>query len=502
MPNAFAYFALLSWPLVAVILFRMLPVQKALIATLVGGYLILPTATHVKLPMLPTMDKALVPALSALLLCWIYAPRVMLAPNWVGRSGRMVIVAMFLLMISTPVMTVLQNPEPIISGPRFISGLRLYDAFSMISSILAAVLPFWIGLRYLNDREGHRLLLKGFVFGAMAYSLPGLFEVRMSPQLHNWFYGFFPHDFIQHIRAGGFRPVVFLNHGLMFGMFFCMALISSLVLWREALREGRTATGWLFAAIWLLTVLAVSKNLGALTIAAILSLLVIFTGRRLQSTVALVIAAVIVLYPMLRGAGFVPVEKVFEIAASFDVERAASLKFRLDNEDALLDHANAKPLFGWGSWGRNQLYDEETGRMESVTDGTWIILIGTYGWLGYIAHFGLLTLPIMFYAVGRSRFGPSLITPGLILVLSATLIDLIPNAGLVGYVWLMAGGLAGYVLWKPINTTLDTTVTASADVANRDSFGFGGSSGRASWVMSATGPAPRRPRTARRERPE
>lgn len=497
MPNAFAYLMLFSWPLVAAVLFRFLPLQKALIWTLIGGFLILPSATQVKLPMIPALDKSLVPAVSALVLCMIVSPKVEFAPDWAGRAGRLFIVALLGLLVATPLLTVMQNAEAIPIGPTFLPGLRLYDAVSMISSIVVAVIPFFIGLRYLNTQDGHRLLLQAFVFGALAYSVPALFEVRMSPQLHTWVYGFFPHDFVQHIRAGGFRPVVFLNHGLMVGIFLCFAVLSALILWREGLREGRSASGWFYAAVWLVVVLVVSKNLGALGIAAFLSTLVVFTGKRVQASFALVVAVVVMFYPMLRGAGYIPVDEVHEFAMSIDEERAASLKFRLDNEDALLTHANEKPVFGWGSWGRNQLYDEVTGRMVSTTDGSWIILIGIYGWLGYIAHFGLLTLPILFYFLRRKRFGPSLITPGLMLVLSAALIDLIPNAGLVNYVWLMAGGLSGYVLWPSAGTLKegDPSVPKAASAATA-----GTAVPQATWVMAAANATGRKPRNARHGR--
>ncbi len=493
MPNAFAYLVLFSWPLVAVILFRTLPLHKALIWTLIGGYLILPSGTGVKVPMLPILDRSLIPALSALFLCMIYAPKTKLAPDWAGKTGRVVIGGFIGLLVFTPFLTVVQNPEPLIFGPVFIPGLRLYDALSMISAIFMPILPFWIGLRYLNTQEGHKALMQAFVFGALIYTLPALFEVRMSPQLHSWIYGFSPFNFTQQIRAGGFRPVVFLNHGLMLGIFLCMAVISALVLWREALREGKTASGWVFAAIWLALTLFLSKNLGALTIAVLLSVLVVFSGRRVQTTFAVCVATVVMLYPMLRGAGFIPVDTVHELALSVSEERAESLKFRFDNEDSLLAHANEKPLFGWGSWGRNQLYEAETGKVVSVTDGIWVILIGTYGWLGYIAHFGLLTFPILFYALRRSTFGPSLITPGLIMVLSANLIDLLPNAGLVSYVWLMAGALTGYVLWRPVNTSETATGTAPPLVGWQASPSPVGSG--ASWVMAgARAPVKRRGR--------
>ncbi len=497
MPNTFAFLMLFSWPLVAAVLFRFLPLQKALIWTLIGGFLILPSATQIKLPMIPALDKSLIPAVSALVLCMIWSARVDYAAGWTGRTGRLFIVALLGLLVATPLLTTLQNVEALPIGPTFLPGLRIYDAFSMISSIVVAIIPFYIGLRYLNTQDGHRLLLQAFVFGALAYSVPVLFEVRMSPQLHTWIYGFFPHDFVQHIRAGGFRPVVFLNHGLMVGNFLCLAVLSALCLWREGLREGRTASGWFYGAVWLLCVLVVSKNLGALGITAVVSLFVVFTGKRVQTSFALVVALVVLLYPMLRSAGYVPVDAVHELALSVDEERAASLKFRLDNEDALLAHANEKPVFGWGNWGRNQLYDDVTGEMISVTDGSWIILIGTYGWIGYIAHFGLLTLPVFFYFAKRKEFGPSLITPGLMLLLSAALIDLIPNAGLVNYVWLMAGGLAGYVLW-PSPAKKGESDGALPHATGATAVNPAG--GVAKWVMASAEAAGRKPRSVRQGR--
>ncbi|HOZ33574.1 MAG TPA: hypothetical protein PLM52_11895 [Tabrizicola sp.] len=497
MPNTFAYLMLFSWPLVATVMFRVLPLQKALIWTLIGGFLFLPSATQIKLPMLPALDKSLIPAVSALVLCVIMSSRVDPFRDRAGRTGRTFIIGLLGLLVATPLLTTLQNPEAIPIGPTFLPGLRIYDAFSMISSIVVAVIPFYIGLRYLNTQDGHRLLLQAFAVGALVYSLPVLFEVRMSPQLHTWIYGFFPHDFVQHIRAGGYRPVVFLNHGLMVGNFFCLAILSALTLWREGLREGRPASGWFYAAVWLIFALVASKNLGALGISAVLSMFVVFTGKRIQTSFAMVVALVVLLYPMLRGAGHIPVDAVHELATSVDEERAASLKFRLDNEDALLAHANEKPVFGWGNWGRNQLYDDVTGEMISVTDGSWIILIGMYGWIGYIAHFGLLTLPVFFYYLRGKEFGPSLITPGLMLVLSAALIDLIPNAGLVNYVWLMAGGLAGYVLWPSAGTVgkakaglPQATGAATVDPAQ----------GLATWVMASAEGAGRKPRSARHGR--
>ena len=60
--------------------------------------------------------------------------------------------------------------------------------------------------------------------------MPALFEVRFSPQLNIWIYGFFQHDFQQMIRGGSFRPIVFLPHGLWVALFFLSTLVAAAAL--------------------------------------------------------------------------------------------------------------------------------------------------------------------------------------------------------------------------------------------------------------------------------
>jgi hypothetical protein len=275
--------------------------------------------------------------------------------------------------------------------------------------------------------------------------------------LHIWIYGFIPSDFVQHIRAGGYRPIVFLNHGLMVGIFFCLSILAALTLWREARRKGERASGWALAAFWLLLTLVMVKSVGALAIAIVLGLAIVFLKQRLQIAFAVAVACIVLLYPVLRGAGFVPVDEIHDFVLSISEDRAQSLKFRLDNEDGLLAHANEKPLAGWGGWDRNHLHDPETGKVVSTTDGLWILLLGFIGWCGYIAYFGLFTLPIFHFARHRRRFGSSMITPGLIILLSAVLIDFLPNAGLRPYVWMITGAIAGLVLQTDPDTKDEAT---------------------------------------------
>jgi hypothetical protein len=307
-------------------------------------------------------------------------------------------------------------------------------------------LPFWLAQRFLARPEDQVMLLRAFVFWALAYSVLCLYEIRMSPQLNYMIYGFFPHSFLQHIRAGGFRPIVFLPHGLWIGIYLAMSVLSALTLFMWSKRNGKqglSVFGWAVLMIWLLLVLYLSKTVGALAMTLFFIPLLLLAGVPGQLMFAMIVAGVTLFYPLLRGAGWIPVDTVYEVSQSFSEERAQSLKFRLDNEDVLLERAAEKPLAGWGSWGRNLIYDKDTGKLLSVTDGAWIIIIGTFGWLGYISHFGLLTAPLFLMGLARRKLGLTIESSGLAMVLAINLLDLIPNATLTPVTYLIAGALCG-----------------------------------------------------------
>ena len=65
-----------------------------------------------------------------------------------------------------------------------------------------------------NDPASQRTLLISIFIGGLLYVPLCLFEIRMSPQLHKLVYGFHQHIFAQTFRFEGWRPTVFLQHGL------------------------------------------------------------------------------------------------------------------------------------------------------------------------------------------------------------------------------------------------------------------------------------------------
>lgn len=436
----------LSWPVVVLWLFANRPPATAVTASILGAYMLLPRNFSIELPAVPRLDKNSIPALAAVLSAamLIKGPRLQtLAPNMVlpglwprSRAVRI----LFIMMLAGTLATVLTNGDVLRYGPRVLPALRPYDAAAFLGTTLFVLLPFLLARKYLAHPDGQKVLLIGLVLAGLLYSLPALYEVRMSPQLSRMIYGYFPHDWRQHLRAGGYRPVIFLEHGLWLAIFFCGSFLAALSLWRSSSDKNRIR--FLAASAWLFVTLVLSKGVGALGIGLLLGAMILFLPIRLQIMGAAVIAAGLLVYPMLRGAGLVPTEAVLSLAADIDPEREGSLRFRLDNEDILLDRANQRAAFGWGGWGRNRVFDAE-GEDQSVTDGYWIILIGTRGWIGYLAQYGLLLVPMIFLGLRWKRLVLTPATAGLAMALTANMIDLLPNGTLTPVTWLLAGALAG-----------------------------------------------------------
>ena len=63
------------------------------------------------------------------------------------------------------------------------------------------------------------------VAGACAYVPLITYELHMAPQLHNRFYGYFQHDFSQTLRGTGYRPMVFMAHGLTLSLFMAFSSV-------------------------------------------------------------------------------------------------------------------------------------------------------------------------------------------------------------------------------------------------------------------------------------
>jgi len=431
--------ALIIWPVVALVLFMVLPAGRAVIWTILAGYLLLPVGISFDLPGVPAMDKSSIPNLVAIILAPLFA-----------RSGEFrwprspVVKLLMLIWVLVPIGTMLNNGEPLIVGMSVRPGLGWWDALSMAIGNALELVPFLLGAALLAHEQGHRDIVKAVVLAALAYSLPVLAEIRLSPILQTWIYGVGSVEFfLQQIRGSGFRAMVFLGHGLLISTFLAMAVLGALGLWKAGVKlVGMSAV---LLAVYLAIVLLLNKTMGAILLVLVLVPALLFIRQRTLLASIFLIGAVVATYPLARGTNLLPLQSIINAAGQISPARAESFEFRVRNETLLLNRAAEKPVFGWGSYGRNRVIVEQgwgEGFTDlTVTDGTWIIVAGTFGWAGYISCFGLLCYP--FLRGFRLRRGAlPVITLALLTMHLLNVLDLIPNSSLRPLTWLIAGALA------------------------------------------------------------
>ncbi len=468
MPNSFAYFSLIAWPFVALWLYLSRPVGRATVWTILTGYLLLPVGTFFKIEMVPQFDKSSVPNLCALVGCLIFARR---PPPFFSRLG--VVEGLIVFFVVGPLVTSLLNGDPIFFGNKVLPGVGAYDGVSALLSQLITLIPFFLGRGFLRTAADTVQVFYALSLAGLAYSLLLLFEIRFSPQLHNWIYGYYPSDFIQEIRAGGsFRPMALMGHGLTACFFAMTATVASAAHWRVRIRVVRFAPPATVTA-YLSVVLVFCKSGAALVYGMVLVPIIRWTKPRFQMRIAMAFVLVALLYPLLRSFDLFPSNTIVEVSNVIDDARAGSLQYRFDQEAQLLERASQRVLFGWGRYGRNRVHEVLEGGVGadmSVTDGRWIITLGQFGLVGFLAEFGLLAISV-FRAANALKFAESfrdsILLSALGLIVAINMLDLLPNSGLSPWTWLLAGSLLGrseMILARSRNRNLRTSPLDSAKI--------------------------------------
>ncbi|MDC7223945.1 MAG: hypothetical protein PQJ60_09405, partial [Spirochaetales bacterium] len=94
----------------------------------------------------------------------------------------------------------------------------------------------------------------------------------MSPQLSRWIYGFHGHAFIQHIRGNGYRPMVFMQHGLMVSLWMASGTLVSLSYWLEKTHKKffGLPMSWVFFGLFFTTICTKSSGASILMVVGVL----------------------------------------------------------------------------------------------------------------------------------------------------------------------------------------------------------------------------------------
>lgn len=435
--NIIAWVALIGWPIVTFRLLKKYELSQAVIYAIVVPYLFLPVKTELDLPLIPPIGKSLMASLG--LLMALHSKKV----SFLQPPQPVVPRVVLLLLFVTPFLTYYTNREPAVFTAVVMPGLTVIDIMGMMfESFLFVYVPFMIGYKLLSRPEDHETLVKILLFFALVYSVLILWEIRMSPQLHRTLYGFFPHDWRQQIRYGGFRPVVFLGHGLFVAIFVALSVLCAVTVWRNAEPKSRGRSFLVF--VYLFAVLVLCKSVGSFVLAAIFGLSLWLFSPKLQLKLSYYLMIVVLVFPVFRSSEYFPDEGLINLFSRFDAERAGSLNFRFENENLLLDRAAEKSFTGWGGWGRNLLYSDRTGESIITVDGYWIIVYSKFGWIGYIAMFCVYALPVLAQARRSRKRDKDQISPFtacLCCLLTVNLLDSLVNASVTIVTGLIAGAV-------------------------------------------------------------
>jgi hypothetical protein len=448
--NLFATLAFLLWVPLTLWVMRRYRQRPALstASLLFGAVMFLPEVVHFKVPGIPPFTKYGIASLwvSIGIAIWHRARFKELSLGPVAKL-------LFVLIPMGAVGTALTNQDPVVAGPTVLTALRPYDAVHFfIEDFVHLAMPFLIGATMFRTRRDLRELLMVSAFAGIVYAPLILIEARLSPQLHNWVYGFAQHMFLQTVRWGGYRPMVFMNHGLALALFIAAGVVAATALLRTGRgifgqKPGRVALALGFLLVVCKTVSSMVYGFGG-------AALTFFGSCKAQVKVALVLVCVLLAWPILRLNDLVHTDEIIDTADDWvSADRAQSLEFRLVNEEALFARALERPRFGWGGFGRACIFDPWTGRELSTRDGAWIITLGERGYVGFIFAFGLLAIPIFFayLQVGKVPAGiDRRLFAALALIVGLHAFDLIPNGRYSYLGHLLAGSLYGLAAGLPI----------------------------------------------------
>lgn len=441
-----ALLALLGWIPVAFYLYKRFPVQQAVIISFIGAWLFLPVAKF-PLPGLPNLDKMSATCYGILLATIFFdiGRFKFFKPSWLDLP--------ILIWCFCPFASSIDNDL----GP--------YDGLSAaLDQTVTWGLPYFLGRLYLNNLEGLRQLSIAIFMGGLLYIPLCLLENIISPQLHKIVYGFYAHKsgIDQSYRYGGWRPMVFMSHGLMVGVWMMSATLIGIWLWKTGVikKIWRIPMGWAVVVLFITFILC--RSTGAYILLA-LGLIILFVARWLRTAFPLLLLILgISSYLYIGVTGAVSVDQIISFTAAVTNEdRAQSLGFRLKNEELLSDKARMKMIFGWGGWGRaliNYRYKGAWGDLHqdtTIVDSLWIITFGNHGVVGLGSLTASLLLPAGWFVLrypsnGWSHRQVAPIAP-LAVLLCLYMLDCVLNAMVNPVFALISGGISGLVLQKPEN---------------------------------------------------
>ncbi|MGV6814804.1 MAG: hypothetical protein ACWA5W_07345 [Phycisphaerales bacterium] len=387
---------------------------RGVMLAMILGWVFLPPARGVNLPGLPMYTKEF--AVS-------YA---MLIGVLISDSSR--VLSYRPKLIDLPILVYITSPFT----ASITNGLGAYDGLSGIfSNIFLFGVPYFLGRIYIRTPDDVKQVAIWMVIAGLILMPMALWESRMSPNLNYHLYGYHAAQFLMSYRLGGYRPTVFMRHGLEVGLWFATSGAVAFWLWLNAAKSIRIFNFPIrVSALLVLGTSVLSRSLGSI---------ILLFGTMTASIVArttglrIVLIAVVLIPPVYLGSRITQIwspEILTSIIEKIDPERAESLESRFKQETNFSQHALKKPLFGWGGYNRFRP-DVET-KKEKAVDGLTTIVLGETGLVGLLSYLGMTTLPglITLLRIKNKEFRSPIWAPPIAITLGISIfsIDMMLNS--------------------------------------------------------------------------
>ena len=398
-------FVLWSWLPLTLLLFWRLPARKAAVASLVGGWLLLPTARF--LDDVAGVDFPY----------WIM-PSALPSDYWTTK-GRVIGIALLLGVVTfDPRAWTRFRPSwldlPILGwclcpiASDLSNGLKVTEALAD-SAYLALTwgVPYLVGRLYFADPAGLDVLARALIIGALAYAPFCLVESVTGPIFYRTLYGFHPYAAQGMTRYLGYRPVVFLEDGNQLGVWMATAALVSVWLWRSGSlrRLGKIPGGVVAGGLTALAILTQSAGAVILLFLGLASIEVVRRVDRRWPIVA--VLAIPLLFVGARAAHLFDAKALVmgsslgrKLAESSIKLDRKSFGWRLQVEERASKLALQRPLMGWARWD----WWRDATRGERPW-GLFSLSLGAYGVIGWLLLMATFAAPIAaFLNLGPPRF--------------------------------------------------------------------------------------------------
>jgi len=385
-----AQVVLLVWPAVVIACFVFLPTHRAILVSTLSGLMLLPENITFAISGLPDYNKMIaittVPAVVALLS----------DGSWIARFRVRWFDAPIIAWCLCPTATVLSND----------GGLHTIISY-FVAHVMVWALPYALGRLYFYNRETTRELAGGILLAIVLYLPLCWYEMRMAPTLHTQLYGVSPAPFMNHRRWGGYRPMVFMDGGLMLSAWVMYGYVLATGLWMSRSIKAVPAS-WM-GAVWL--VVGVSGVLCKSTY--IIGLMLV--GSAVFAIARLLPLRVVLICFVLTPPTYMTARQVFGISAepvlawveeNLGERKMRSLGIRMTSEDVVVERAMSKPWFGHGRGkesfgdeivGKKMFVETNDGLVRVIPDAYWVIVISAWGIVGLIAFESLFLLPCLMW---------------------------------------------------------------------------------------------------------